>query len=358
MWDQSRIQQYIDDEIEESLGLDYKAAGALGRSDSKKKEITKDVSAMANSSGGIIIYGVKEHDENEKRHLPEKIDPVNQSEFSKEWLEHIVNNIHPKINGIAIYPVRINSAEDEVVYVVEIPESITAHQASDKRYYRRYNFESAPMDDYEIRMVMNRERYPTLEISRLSCKYKNETKRVNMVSNKVDEVKIINAEFDLVIENTSLVRAENVRGGIIGWSDGDGLGVSETYKQNFNIVAPELNVSFDRPMLTLKRKSLKIKNYETIDIFEESPRINVQGFALPYKIGTHFYNSEWNAIAYLTSKDSHLTMYRIHISLNQEFLKTTLGDFPIEANNSDFLRIEKLSTQVPTISYSSVEVEQ
>jgi hypothetical protein len=43
-WNQEAIQQYIDEEIEESLNLDYKAAGALGRTDGKKKEITNALS--------------------------------------------------------------------------------------------------------------------------------------------------------------------------------------------------------------------------------------------------------------------------------------------------------------------------
>ena len=51
VWDQARVQQYIDDGVEESLNLDYKAAGALAKTDGKRKEITKDVSAMANSEG-------------------------------------------------------------------------------------------------------------------------------------------------------------------------------------------------------------------------------------------------------------------------------------------------------------------
>jgi predicted HTH transcriptional regulator len=90
-WEQLKIQQYIDNGIEESLTLDYKAADALSKSDSKKKEITKDVSAMANSSGGIIIYGIREYSDPDKRHLAEKIDSIDRRLFSKEWLEHVIN---------------------------------------------------------------------------------------------------------------------------------------------------------------------------------------------------------------------------------------------------------------------------
>jgi len=46
--------------------------------------------------------------------------------------------------------------------VIDVPQSSTAHQASDKRYYKRFNFESVPMEDYEIRDVMQRTEAPSL----------------------------------------------------------------------------------------------------------------------------------------------------------------------------------------------------
>ncbi len=155
-WNQSTIQGYIDNLTEESLTLEYKGSEALGKTDVKKKEITKDISAMANSAGGVILYGVKEYDEPAKRHLPEKIAGVNRNEFSKEWIEQVINNIRPRVDGVIIHPVNIESSHDKVVYAIEVQQSTTAHQATDYRYYKRFNFESVPMEDYEIRDVMNR----------------------------------------------------------------------------------------------------------------------------------------------------------------------------------------------------------
>jgi hypothetical protein len=158
MWDINKINEYIKNQIEENLHLDYKAAASLGKSDPKKKEISKDVSAFANSDGGVIIYGISEFNEPEKSHLPEKIDPINRTEYSKEWLEQVINsNISPKIKGIKIFPIQIGEPEDnKSIYVVEIPQSDTAHQAKDRRYYKRYNFESVAMEDYEIKDIINR----------------------------------------------------------------------------------------------------------------------------------------------------------------------------------------------------------
>lgn len=166
MWTLEKINQYINDCIEENIHLDYKGAAALGKNGEKKKEISKDVSAFTNSDGGVIIYGVKEFDETEKRHLPEKIDPVNGNAFSKEWLEQIINsNIAPRINGIKITPVQTLDPEaNQVVFVVEIPKGSTAHQASDKRYYRRFNFESQMMEDWEIKDIINRQNRTDIKI--------------------------------------------------------------------------------------------------------------------------------------------------------------------------------------------------
>jgi len=163
-WDQAELQRHIDDGVEESLNLDYKASGALERSDEKKAEITKDVSAMANSAGGVIIYGIKEHSAKSKKHLPEKITPIDRTQFSREWLEQIINTIQPRITGITIHPVNLNTDPNHVAYVVEIPQSTKAHQARDFRYYRRYNFECVPMTDYEIKDVMNRATLPNVDV--------------------------------------------------------------------------------------------------------------------------------------------------------------------------------------------------
>lgn len=157
------IAKLVAEGVEENLHLEYKALGALEKNDYKKKEISKDVSSFANSDGGLIIYGVKEFDQLEKRHLPEGIEGgYNPNDISKEWLEDVINSrIKPKIQGIIIIPVRLINNTN--IYVVNIPKSSSAHQASDYRYYKRYNFESIPMEDFEVRDVMNRSKYPLLE---------------------------------------------------------------------------------------------------------------------------------------------------------------------------------------------------
>lgn len=165
-WNESMLNNYIKNGIEENINLDYKSAGSLLNNSEKKREISKDVSAFANSDGGLIIYGISEYNEKDKRHLPEKIDPISRLDFSKEWLEQVImSNISPKIKGLKIHTVSIGAnTSNNVVFVVEIPKGTTAFQAKDKKYYKRYNFESVAMEDYEIKDIINRANKPKIEL--------------------------------------------------------------------------------------------------------------------------------------------------------------------------------------------------
>lgn len=164
-WSESRLQEMIRDGIEENYSLEYKAAPALSKESRKTSEITKDVSSIGNSAGGILVYGIAQFQDATRQHLPERIDPISRTSFSKEWLEHIISQIRPRINGLKINSVQLSSSSDHVAYVIEIPQGSTAHQANDFRYYRRYNFEAVPMLDHEVRDVMSRKAHPQLSIS-------------------------------------------------------------------------------------------------------------------------------------------------------------------------------------------------
>jgi hypothetical protein len=160
-WTKEELERHIDDCIEEQLQLEYKAAASLGKQNDRTNEITKDVSAMANSDGGTIIYGIKQRPSPDK-HLPERIDPIDRTQFSKEWLEDIVHLIRPRIDKLTITPVDLGGTS--VCYVIEVPTSTTAHQAKDHRYYKRHNFKAEPMEDYEVRLVMNRATAPNVTV--------------------------------------------------------------------------------------------------------------------------------------------------------------------------------------------------
>ena len=95
---QQDLETFITNGVEERLDVEYKRADSLKKSDGAKREITKDVSSFANSAGGIIIYGIAEFDEPEKAHLPERIDPVDRTVITREWLDQVIGNIRPRLD--------------------------------------------------------------------------------------------------------------------------------------------------------------------------------------------------------------------------------------------------------------------
>ena len=153
-YSQADIQSLIDNNVEESVHLDFKAAPALDKSERKKEEISKDVSSFANSDGGIIVYGISEN----KEHCADAFSFVDGNEFTKEWLEQVINSkINQRIDGIEIFSFRFENSIAKTVFVVKIPRSSSApHMCSDHRYYRRFNFSSVPMEEYEVRDLFNK----------------------------------------------------------------------------------------------------------------------------------------------------------------------------------------------------------
>lgn len=147
----------IQERDQENIHLDYKAGSAVNPD--KPVEIAKDVSAFANSDGGVLVYGVIE-----ERGFPvRRDDGVDPIHCSRERLEDLItSHLTPRLGDVRILALPLETGR--VLYVVEIPTSFRGpHQASDKRYDKRHNFKSEPMEDSEINDVRSRRRrVPTL----------------------------------------------------------------------------------------------------------------------------------------------------------------------------------------------------
>ena len=212
-WTKQRLDQMIADGVEESLSLDYKRSDSLAKTDGKKVEVTKDISSFANSSGGVVIYGIAEFDDKARRHLPERIDTIQRTEISKEWLDQVIQAIQPRIDGVVIHAVTISKQDNTVCYVVEIPQSHTAHMARDHRYYKRHNFNVLAMEDYEVRDVMNRRTHPRIRgfiyVNRNTSRLEPE----GMVLVRLENVgrvlaKHVMVELELPIDMDGFIRVE------------------------------------------------------------------------------------------------------------------------------------------------------
>jgi hypothetical protein len=153
------IQVLVDNQEPESVTLEYKRE--IDTSARGKKELAKDVSAMANSQGGLLIIGLDEQDHRPK--IPDHfVGRMLGQQKVEEWLDQVLNsNVQQRVN-VRIKPVPVPGKPGKCVVVVHVPPSpsvphmVTAQ--NDNRYYVRHNCEVLPAEEYEIRDMFERGR--------------------------------------------------------------------------------------------------------------------------------------------------------------------------------------------------------
>jgi hypothetical protein len=152
------VQALIDNSVHESEVLGYKTASAPF-DDKGRREVAKDVSAMANSLGGVIIYGVATNPTLKSK--PVRIEDVDPKCFAA--LDQIVNS---QVRPPVAFRKKLIPPGAPRVMVVDVPASEDPpHQSLyDKRYYRRSGEESIAMEHDLVAMHLGRRSGPVLAV--------------------------------------------------------------------------------------------------------------------------------------------------------------------------------------------------
>ncbi|HEU0010520.1 MAG TPA: ATP-binding protein [Verrucomicrobiae bacterium] len=149
----------------ESLRLDFKASALLSQDrDLIIKQLTENVSAFANTEGGVIVIGIREGKKSVGGEIDEGVDPC---VMPPERLEQLIaDNISPRLHGLIVRPIPLSGSKvGRLAYVVYVPKGDTAYQARKlHKYYGRSEFAAVPLEDHRIRLLMNRRRDPHAEI--------------------------------------------------------------------------------------------------------------------------------------------------------------------------------------------------
>ena len=178
---QSDLENLIKDGVFENSILEYKqefvankpkeedtkrnSKKKLNLSEDDKKELAKDISAMANSNGGVVIYGVTEEKNEDGYKVPTNLKPIPFIEMDKERLSRLIIATITPVIEFEIDCIPSDSDTGSFYYIITISKSMTAHQnVIDKCYYNRKGAISMKMEDCEIRDVMNRAKTPIINI--------------------------------------------------------------------------------------------------------------------------------------------------------------------------------------------------
>jgi hypothetical protein len=117
----SHIEHAVANSVAEADDLDWKSALPNTDVAESREEFAKDVAALANTRGGVIVFGVAE---DRGRGTAKAVTPVDISERAQAKLRSTAANlVHPFVSGLDIVPVMANEGDASGVLVVVVPAS-------------------------------------------------------------------------------------------------------------------------------------------------------------------------------------------------------------------------------------------
>lgn len=165
------INKFVEDGEAESINLEFKTVNHPERNDeainSDKKNYSKTLSGFANSSGGIIIWGIYAKGNSKKQDVAKELKPIKEltSFFnSLNKLEGMV--VTPTINGIKHEKIELNN--DEGFIKTFVPASETGpHMAlnAGKYYYKRNGDSFYQCEHFDIVDMFSRKSSPSLKFT-------------------------------------------------------------------------------------------------------------------------------------------------------------------------------------------------
>ncbi|MCX4740802.1 AlbA family DNA-binding domain-containing protein [Streptomyces antibioticus] len=169
------LQRAVENHIPESVDLDWKKDFYKG-TDAGKKELAKDVSAMANTAGGMVVIGVDDGKQDHAHDLA-PFDPVQG--HGEEWIRSVLANwIQPVVPNVGVRQVKSASKADKIYWVLTVPPSTQAPHAV-----------AAPGNDYNFRVhVRHGTTTRTLAESEIAQRYRDRFQAASDDVNRLHQV--------------------------------------------------------------------------------------------------------------------------------------------------------------------------
>lgn len=146
----------------ESLRLELKSSQIFSKDNSKVAEsLSQEVSAFANTEGGLIVIGITERREGKSRIADQIDEGIDSQVWSPERLQQIIeSNVRPYLTGLRVKSIPLTDTLKRCAFVIYVPQGNTAYQANDDRYYSRSEYSIKSLPDHEIRLRMFRGKIP------------------------------------------------------------------------------------------------------------------------------------------------------------------------------------------------------
>ena len=160
------LQSLVDNAVAENKSLEYKSE-LPGSADSLKIKYLSEVSSLANTVGGMMIFGIKEND----KHVPTSLDGVEADDTDEiiRRLEQIIRSgISPRIPRLTTRAIKLSN--DKYAFLIRVEKSwASPHMVilgDHGKFYNRSSAGKYPMDVDELRDAFGRAEALSIKMKR------------------------------------------------------------------------------------------------------------------------------------------------------------------------------------------------
>ncbi|PCJ54621.1 MAG: hypothetical protein COA79_21805 [Planctomycetota bacterium] len=131
--------------IPESAQIEYKSEIKMG-SDKDKRELCKDVSALANSQGGYLFFGISETND-----IPSDIPGITFNDTTSQQLFQIImSGITPRIQSLVDHVINLKNGLQVLVLKIEHDGYLHQVKYNDNRFYKRVGTITITMESSDV----------------------------------------------------------------------------------------------------------------------------------------------------------------------------------------------------------------
>lgn len=164
--DLAQIDAFIDDKQEEDLHFEFKTIENAELSKNDKKIFAKALSGFANSSGGIVVWGVEARKNSEGIDCAIAKQPIKPLSMFISRLNELTGEfVDPLVDGVQHKKVLISDDEGFAITLVPVSDS-GPHMAKggEDRYYKRSGDSFYKMEHFDIEDMFGRRKKPKLSL--------------------------------------------------------------------------------------------------------------------------------------------------------------------------------------------------
>jgi hypothetical protein len=156
------IERWIADQRSEDFTLDFKTAPRHFERPDERKALAEAISGFANSSGGIIVWGVRAARDPDGLDVAQAAEPIaDPARFLANLTNYAGNAVSPFVDGV------VHRIVDGLFAATLVPEGISGpHMAGHGhgRYFKRSGSSFYRMEHFDVADMFGRRRKPALSL--------------------------------------------------------------------------------------------------------------------------------------------------------------------------------------------------